>query len=301
MLTQHQFDRAKSFIQHSARPLDRAWFEFEFGDVNQNQVIDLLKEYQNKDGGFGHNLEPDIRLQSSSVIATTVALQYINHLELPSNHNLISTALDYLQEQFHQTKKITYFPKVPMNIDEQPHAPWWVASIGSPELIRWPNPNAEITGYFCGWSGHVDDKIRKDCIITLEQYLDEFEDSIKFDAYQFLCWKRALPHLSPLLQDRVSQMILKQVSEDDLNSEVLGHIKPQWLVTETTSILFEHFPDQIHNLLEEEVCTQADDGGWHPTWQWGDMKLWDQIDLEWAGKITAELLITLKYCNLLNL
>ena len=38
--------------------------------------------FQNDDGGFGHGLEPDLRLAGSSVIVTTVALQHLRVLAL---------------------------------------------------------------------------------------------------------------------------------------------------------------------------------------------------------------------------
>ena len=70
--------KAKQYITTNARPLDKALFEFEFNNGSPQTVLDILKTYQNDDGGFGNALESDLRMNESSVLATTVALQYVN-------------------------------------------------------------------------------------------------------------------------------------------------------------------------------------------------------------------------------
>jgi len=40
---------------------------------------------------------------------------------------------------------------------------------------------------------------------------------------------------------------------------------------------------------------QQDDGGWWPNWHWGQFEdVWPVAEKEWAGKITAETLWTLR-------
>ncbi|MFX1263816.1 MAG: hypothetical protein ACFFH0_00415, partial [Promethearchaeota archaeon] len=51
----------------------------------------------------------------------------------------------------------------------------------------------------------------------------------------------------------------------------------------------------VYELLGEEVARQADDGGWWPTWKWGQYEdVWPIAEREWAGKITVHCLAALK-------
>lgn len=68
-------------------------------------VLQSLQPYANADGGFGNALEPDIRLSSSSVIATTVALQYLARCDASGSGDsdasrLVKNAMHYLAKQY---------------------------------------------------------------------------------------------------------------------------------------------------------------------------------------------------------
>ena len=85
-----------------------------------------------------------------------------------------------------------------------------------------------------------------------------------------------------------------------LDPQNFKSIKIQWMITEQSSYLCQKFPDNIKKLIENEIKNLGNDGGSHPTWKWGKDKEWKKIEQEWAGKLTYELLITLKYCGLLE-
>ena len=60
------FEKAKSFIDRHARPLDLARWQYHFENGTRDAVLDALKDYQNDDGGFGHGLEADCLNPNSS-------------------------------------------------------------------------------------------------------------------------------------------------------------------------------------------------------------------------------------------
>jgi hypothetical protein len=46
---------------------------------------------------------------------------------------------------------------------------------------------------------------------------------------------------------------------------------------------------------------QSSDGGWWPTWRWGQYEEeWEVAKTEWAGKLTAECLMDLDKFNLIE-
>jgi hypothetical protein len=70
------FHQAKRFLETEARRLEGHLFDFHFNghEGSRGRVIEELESYQNPDGGFGNALEPDVRMQGSSVVATKRAL-----------------------------------------------------------------------------------------------------------------------------------------------------------------------------------------------------------------------------------
>ena len=71
MLSREAFGRAADYLRNEARPLERALFAHHFEGGGRTAVLAALVPYQNADGGFGRALEPDMRAEASSVLATT--------------------------------------------------------------------------------------------------------------------------------------------------------------------------------------------------------------------------------------
>ena len=76
MIARERYRQARRFVEEVARPLDRALLAYHRGEAERDEVVDALAAYQNEDGGFGHGIEPDIRLGASSPMATSVGLEY---------------------------------------------------------------------------------------------------------------------------------------------------------------------------------------------------------------------------------
>ncbi|MCD4685586.1 MAG: hypothetical protein K8S97_06590, partial [Anaerolineae bacterium] len=100
MLSQEHRNQAHSFLTTRARKLDRALYYFYFADGSPDTVLAELAKFQNPDGGFGHALEPDMRLADSSVIATTIAFQVFRELATSADHPLIERACAYLRATY---------------------------------------------------------------------------------------------------------------------------------------------------------------------------------------------------------
>ncbi|RBP06642.1 hypothetical protein [Rossellomorea aquimaris] len=61
-LTIQQWNSAASYIKTHARPLEQKLFTFFFEEGTKEEAIIELAHFQNTDGGFGHCIEPDFRL-----------------------------------------------------------------------------------------------------------------------------------------------------------------------------------------------------------------------------------------------
>ncbi|KRE83057.1 hypothetical protein ASG89_13070 [Paenibacillus sp. Soil766] len=78
MLSSAQFAKARDFLLSQAREMEKSMFLYEFEGGKPADVVAALITYQNEDHGFGRALEPDLRCEASSVLATTHALQYVS-------------------------------------------------------------------------------------------------------------------------------------------------------------------------------------------------------------------------------
>ena len=58
-------EKGENFIWENARLLERAIFSYHFYSGSDIRILEILKTYQNEDGGFGHALEPDLRTPDS--------------------------------------------------------------------------------------------------------------------------------------------------------------------------------------------------------------------------------------------
>ena len=57
--------KARNFILIHARLLERRLFQVHFEGESSDCIGQIVRAYQNSDGGLGHALEPDIRCPES--------------------------------------------------------------------------------------------------------------------------------------------------------------------------------------------------------------------------------------------
>ena len=60
--------------------------------------------------------------------------------------------------------------------------------------------------------------------------------------------------------------------------------RPLWFAAAPDSLLSDYLQDSIQVQLDHEIGSQAEDGGWHPNWSWGQYEsVWETARVEWAG------------------
>ncbi len=296
-LSKDAFSSAEDFIYSNARDLDVRFFETHFKDGSKDDVLSALKKYQNPDGGFGHAIEPDFRLTGSSAMATSVGLQYCVEVNTDSNDEIIQSVMDYLATTFDVEN--AYWPKTPVEVNDSPHAPWWhVDEIKPPEEAAWANPNAELLGYLHNFQNHVPDEILEK---LYKRALDNLNNLDTIESlYCFMNWERAYQSVPDPLKSLISEKVGKTLQTLKPNPDTLGEIRVFWIAPTPESFLLT-FPDHIQSLHDYEISRQREDGGWWPTWSWGQYDdVWPIAEREWAGKITVGNLIALDTFKLLE-
>lgn len=283
-LSKEAFARAREFIFKNARPLDRSLFEYLFEDGTREAVVEELRKYQNSDGGYGQGLESDIRLQASSPIVTSVGLQYCKNIDASADEDIVSEAIQYLISTYDQDHG--YWPYTFLDVNDEPHARWWnLEEVKPPTEESWANPNAELAGYVYRYKSLVPDEL----ISSVEKRLLTNIKNTNYinGLYKVMCWERAYRDFPNQIQTMVSKMIHRTFEKDiPYTQDDMGEIRIFWLAPDSESILMS-YQDNVYDLMRQEIENQADDGGWWPTWKWGQYEdVWPIAEKEWAGKMT---------------
>lgn len=295
MLDKAAREKALDGFHQVARPLEKALYAHFFDGEPAATVLDALAAFQNSDGGFGHGLEPDSRLKDSSVIATTLAFQRFAHLKAPAAHPMVVNACHYLLNTY-DADKINW-PIIPPNIDDAPHAPWWVH--GGDLEKSMSNPRAEIAGYLNAYPEHFPAALREKVTQSVVDYLMSQPDTL--EMHDLLCYLRFWE--SPNVPQTARKIVfdkLKRIIEN-----IVVRIPEQWsqyglqplgVVASPESPFAEGFEEAIQHNLDFIIDSQGADGTWQPNWSWGEMwpEAWEQSKRDWTGVITLENLLKLR-------
>lgn len=283
----------KAYLAANARKLDVRLYEHLFENTDAQSVLEELRKYQNSDGGFGHSLESDLRLPSSSALATVVALQYVAKVNSPA-YEIVEKAVRYLVTTYNVDKQ--GWINIPPQADEYPRAPWWnYAYVLS--WAGWGNPSAEILGYLLECKAIVSDqpflnKISDQAIGRLNAITEPEQHEVK-------CYIRLYERSDKNLQAKLHNKIASHI-------KMLAKTSPKdWEGYAATPLTFIDSPESPfadvfdkNTLIENAHFIKAQLMGcnhWEPTWEWGQFEdEWVRAKKEWSGKLTVDNLLVLK-------
>ena len=146
MLEPENYRLAREFVRTRARPLDRALFEYEFDGRAPDAVWDELGRFANRDGGFGHGIEPDCRLPASSVLGALTAVPYLSRTKAPADHPLVQGGVRHLLDAYDRPSEA--WRMLPPEVNDHPRASWWnydPETAAGDLAEHWGNPSAELS------------------------------------------------------------------------------------------------------------------------------------------------------------
>ena len=115
---------ARQFIESGARVLERRQLAVLLDNGPVEPVLTALAAYQNRDGGFGHALEPDVRCPDSQPAAALAALDVLTDINA-TRASMVTEIADWIATIAHPDGGI---PTVLPSADGHPHAPWMTPS-----------------------------------------------------------------------------------------------------------------------------------------------------------------------------
>ncbi|MCC5807331.1 MAG: hypothetical protein JJU00_13485 [Opitutales bacterium] len=300
-LSADAFKRSALFLKSKARPLEISRFERIFEGSPIVDVLIELKKFQNGDGGFGHALEPDVRVSESSALCTSIAFQIIRFHDVPASESLVLQGLRYFAITL--DRSTLHWRIIPETAGITPHAPWWNQAGREAEFEVFSlNPTAEILGYVLDYGDSVVDKgvISQimDCVIEKLKSLKAIE------MHDLLCCLRLLEakNLSPTARERIRGELKRLASgavAKDPEPWKGYSLRPLQIISNPDSPFMHGLEEAVSLNLDYEIAEQEDDGTWSPTWSWGDQypEVWPEAKSEWTGILTLDKLVTLMRFN----
>ena len=282
--------QAELFLGTHARPLEQALFATFLRGASAEWALDELAGFQNSDGGFGHGLEPDVQMSSSSILATTVALQHLRALQVPAGNPLLHGAVRYLMDTY--DSDALAWPFVPPQVDDAPHAPWWQYNADLSQYLA--NPRAEIVGYLFDYAELVPVDLCQNLLTAVIVFLENL--SRKLTMHELLCYVRlveteSLPdNARARLLSEIKPLISSEVETDPATWD--GYVlKPLMVAPSPSSLFAESLQKSIGDNLDFEIDRQQKDGSWAPNWSWGDAypEAWLHAKRAWQGVLTVNM------------
>lgn len=259
----------KQWIYRNARPLEKSLYDYYFEEGSKEDVLNILKAYQNPDGGFGHGLESDCHNPNSSPIQTWAATCIIRDLDI-SSHEIIDGILKYLEKTPEQ-KQGHYFFAVTSN-RYFPHAPWWDYS---EEANLDFNPTASLQGFILRYG--QDTPLYKIALIKSTEIVDYVISHGSQEMHELSCIielmeaidKAGLKDLFRFktFQEKVIESVHKLIEKDpDKWSDYT--CTPLKYIHSKESLFYKGFETLTEKNLDYLLSQMHPDGYWDINWAW---------------------------------
>lgn len=276
------FSKAHRFILENARLLERRLFEVHFENVPPFYVGQVVRAYQNPDGGLGHGLEADVRCSESQSLFVSqglAALEEVGYRDV----EFATTLCDYLESISDDNGLL---PIIADSAFQSPIANHWNYATITPAL----NPTVDICGllHFQG--------IQHDWLsLATETCCDMIFKNPPQDGHTLYGVSRLAEHIPDLKTSMnlldVIDKYLPQASFYIAETPVETYgLTPLHFAPKPESLCRKLFlQSQIDNHLNDLIEKQLPDGGWPINWDTPGTA----SNLEWRGRCTLDALLWL--------
>ncbi|MEI5906803.1 hypothetical protein WAK64_06990 [Bacillus spongiae] len=289
-----RFSVIQKYIMTEGRELEKAMWRLQFAEGSEEDFLTELARYQNDDGGFGKGLEPDIRCELSSAIASTVALQLLSQYKVSSEHTMVKKVIRYLLDTFNKEKM--GWDIVPQEVEWYPRAPWWNYR---EQQEAWGNPNAEILGFLYEFSELVPPSLIDSLTDHALTYLQSLE---QFEFHEFLCFHRLIERVPVEVAEKMEKKFIEMMNSCvTIDREKWSDycLQPIDFVQSPASAFYDQFVDVWRENLQFRLHLQEENGSWTPMWTWGNQyeKVWEVAKKDWTSVLTLKNALLLKENN----
>jgi hypothetical protein len=289
-MTSPDIQAAEQFLAANARVLEKRKFERMFAGGEAAPVRDAVAAYRNRDGGFGHALEPDTRSPGSQSLATDFALRALLDADA-WDAALAEGACTWLAATAPAGGGAVF---VNESVKDWPHAPWMVPEDGQPASLigtgllagtLYAAAPRHATGPVHPWLRQATDLLwsRIGTLTTggpydmraLLWFLDNVPDRERAQA--------AVSKIGPMIFEQ-EMVALDPATPGEAHFPLDFAPLPSSIARQ----LFD--PQVIEANLDHLAAAQRDDGGWMFNWT-----AWSPAaERDWRGHVTVDALRILR-------
>ncbi len=253
------FRAGRQFMYSEGRLLERRVFAALFEGAPVTHVADVLRGYQNADGGFGHGLEPDKRCPDSQPLDVAFALESFDAVGY-IDRQMALRAGDFLASVSDPSGAV---PIVLPSVAQYPRADHWADGHFPPAL----NPTAGIVGllYRFGIEHPWVERATAFCWSRLEQE-PPTDAHVILDVLSFLEHAPDRQRAEPLIPLVVARLPSASYYRSDPEDPEYG-LSPLHFASSPDSPCRSLFSDELLDAhLDRLQAEQQADGGWPLSW-----------------------------------
>lgn len=305
------FENIRKWLYMNSRPLDFFRWKYHFENGKKTDVIQIMKEYQNEDGGFGHALEADTWNVNSSPYTTSIAIKLLEEIDFTDKEDdIIKNILKYLDSTLDCEHK-TWSAIIPSN-NNYPHASWWTYKEYDIMEFWGYTPTADLIAFAINYAdknSRLYSVAKKIALEAVELYLDGkssngalYKDKCR--EGEINCYVNLLKSLekanlgSDYRTDELKLVLKEQVNkfiEYDSSKWKKYSRKPSLYIKSPQSIFYLGNENIINKELDFIISERNKDRVWDITWEWSDYHDEFQISRNWwKSNLIIENLILLK-------
>jgi hypothetical protein len=292
-LSKEKYQKAKDFILTNARMIERRLFQFHFENDHSQGVFHAVYAYRNRDGGFGHGMEPDTASPESQPLFSIMALETLDEVGYLNAEIILQDFMPYFERITTNKGGIPWMLRPTSQYPCADHfktiKEWAAISTTAPLLGMLEKYNIDIP-----WMEKAEAFVWSELERIQEKHV--FCHLCTPRKLLFLQHTKSQEKAKEAIKDLKRWMLADGVICKDKTDEGWGlYEKPHSLnyASAPNSILSDIFSKEtIDADLEELIRRQKDDGRWD-TWY----GLSEGMKLEWAGIQTLWTLKVLKNYN----
>ena len=310
ILTIEELKNYEKFLYNRGRDIEIAKYNYHFNNGDRKDVAYALEIYQNRDGGFGHGLEPDSLNPYSSPLQTSEALKVLKHVGYNDTNlddiseYIVNRALHYIYYYCVVDGKVN--PNVPTNND-YPHASWWEYDENFFETWRY-NPTAVLVALTLHFQKEGDKYYEKACDLLptiVESFLEDTKENVDkhylnnmLELYDVITTKKIFAEYHESLRENINKRIDDLMTNSEEEWKEYNSNKPLELIQLDEFLNTKERVDLVEKNLDFLLDSRDEHGLFEVTWTWGNH--YEEFELQrvkWAGVILVNNLIFLKRYN----
>lgn len=271
------------YIKEKARKIDALLIESLFENKDK-EIVNELSKYQNEDGGFGNNLEIDLRMDKSSIAASVVAIKMLNQVfDFNIKRDIISKLVKYLENNF--DSKTSRFPMVTKEVEQYKKAEWWNYNDLNSHF-NYGNPESEIIGFLYQNKEFLTNFDLDKQIKNIVNYIngDKYPNGTIYELISTLYFYRYIDKdtkdlIKESIQKNVDNKLSKSYNNWDkaiLEPHNIFAVEPEFIINHQY-MLYENID---YNKIKLENMDIHPKVAWHQ-----DIETYNEIKNEWYGPL----------------